>query len=417
MLKKIFIVLAFVLAMGTAAYCYEPLNTNADVSLEIKYKYEDINISGAEFKLYKVADVSSDVYYTVTEQFSKYAVSFSDMRSDGGRALAQTLKAYADRDDITPFATGVTDKDGVTKFPGLKTGLYLAASDTYKYNGYNYTPEPFLVCLPNYEDEKWVNDVTASPKVSREKVPSSGGGNPPSSSEPKTDIGVLKAWEDDDEATRPNSIEVQLLRNGMVFHTAVLNKDNNWHYTWEDVPDYGDYEVTEKTVPDGYTVSITREGDAFVVKNTGNKVESEPTTEAPTEAVTEEPAEEETKPGGDITPQRPSGGTPVINEPVIPDAPEVTTEDPYGTASGRGGRTNASTSRNGSGDDDTPNVPGLPGGGSGTGSSAGGSGGNGLPQTGQLKWPVPIMASAGCILFLLGFIRHKEEDLKLSKNN
>ncbi len=415
MFKKILIILAAVFMMCSVVCGFELLDTSATTSLNIKYIYDDIEISGAEFKLYKVADVSADVQYTATEQFAPYAVSF-DMRDDGGRSLAQTLAAYVSRDDIDPLYKGTTDINGITEFKELNTGLYLAVSLSYKYSGFVYTPEPLLVCLPNYEEKKWVNDVTATPKVSRENAPGSGGGGG-TVPDPRIDIGVLKVWEEDDDEKRPESVEVQLLRNGDVYHTAILSKQNGWHYTWDDLPEYGDYSVTEKTVPEGYTVGVTREGNAFVVTNTGPGVPKEPEIEATTE---EKVIEEETKPGGEIQPPEPNGGKPpVINEPVIPEKSEEVTDDPYGTSSGRGGRANASTSRNGSGDDDdTPNVPGLPGSTGGSGSRYGSaSGGNGLPQTGQLQWPVPIMATSGCILFLLGFIRHKEEELKISKDN
>lgn len=414
MLRKLIAILAFSLLVCSTAYCFDLLDTNAVTSLEIKYKYEDTDIIGAEFKLYKVAEVSSDVRYTATEQFAKYSVSF-DMREDGGRALAQTLAAYANRDDIIPVGTDTTDADGRVKFSGLKTGLYLANSPTYRFGGYDYMPEPFLVCLPDYEDNKWINDVSASPKVSREKVPTSGGGGGTPSVTPKTDIGVLKVWEEDNEEERPESVEVELLRNGIVYHRAVLNKDNNWHYTWNDLPDYGTYEVTEKNVPESYKVSVTREGDVFVVKNTGPGTPEEPSTEAPTEAVTEPKPEPATSPSPAevIIPPNP----PVIQEPVIPDNDtEESTEDPYGAASGRGGRSGAYTTREG--EEDNPNVPGVPGSGSagGTGSRAGSSANGRLPQTGQLWWPVPIMSTFGLILFLLGFIRHKEQERKLSQN-
>ena len=31
-----------------------------------------------------------------------------------------------------------------------------------------------------------------------------------------------------------------------------------------------------------------------------------------------------------------------------------------------------------------------------------------LPQTGLLQWPIPVMASFGLLLFLIGWIRHNK---------
>lgn len=52
---------------------------------------------------------------------------------------------------------------------------------------------------------------------------------------------------------------------------------------------------------------------------------------------------------------------------------------------------------------DTPTTPGKPNYPSGGGSSGGGR----LPQTGQLNWPVPLLAVSGLALFILGWALRK----------
>lgn len=85
-----------------------------------------------------------------------------------------------------------------------------------------------------------------------------------------TSYTVTKVWEDNDNAAgdRPNSIKVQLYRDGVIFTDTetikgeqTLDENNNWTYTWNDLPEYQDgthvpsvYTVKEVDVPDSYSV-------------------------------------------------------------------------------------------------------------------------------------------------------------------
>ncbi len=466
MFKKIFTILAAVLIICSTAYCFDLLDTGAAVSLEIKYQYDNNDIGGAKFDLYKVAEVSKFVNYTPTEQFSKYEVSY-DMSADGGRSLAQTLAAYAAADSLSPLKSGATDESGALMFPDLKTGLYLVTGASYETGGYIYSAEPFLVCLPNYENDKWVNNVVAVPKISRTMVPSSGGGG--GTPDPRMDLGVLIVWKNDTEETRPDSVEVELYKGNNLYNRQTVGKNDGWHHTWYnlpysggiqntaarnsfsyslsdltygigspydmggtangnvyynirtvadaaeewratwgDVPEYYDYYVVEKKVPEGYTVGITREDNVFIITHTLKKEEAAP------EPTTEAPAEVTSAPSSSRLPEPESQSPPVIQEPVIPENEEASTVDPLTDQFGSGGRTGmGTTGPSRPGRDGEPNVPGLPST-SGSGDRTGASGI--LPQTGQLKWPVPVMATSGLLFFLVGFIRHKEQEIKLSES-
>ena len=47
---------------------------------------------------------------------------------------------------------------------------------------------------------------------------------------------------------RPESISVTLLANGKEYETVTLSKDNDWKYTFTDIPVYDDGEIIEYTV-------------------------------------------------------------------------------------------------------------------------------------------------------------------------
>ena len=73
-------------------------------------------------------------------------------------------------------------------------------------------------------------------------------------------ITVNKVW-NCDTGNIPDSITVNLLRNGAVYQTATLSAANNWTYTWTGLSVKNgstvyNYEVQE-VVPDGFTASYT----------------------------------------------------------------------------------------------------------------------------------------------------------------
>ena len=79
-----------------------------------------------------------------------------------------------------------------------------------------------------------------------------------------------KTWNDNDDqdGVRPNSITINLLANGTVVDTISVTAENNWAWTFENLPKYENgveitYTITEAEV-DGYTTAV----DGFNVTNT-----------------------------------------------------------------------------------------------------------------------------------------------------
>ncbi len=78
----------------------------------------------------------------------------------------------------------------------------------------------------------------------------------------KTEVSVEKIWKDDNEVnTRPVSITVNLLANGIEVKDMAVTKDTDWKYTFKDLPKYDDqgnlivYTISEDPVP-GYESSV-----------------------------------------------------------------------------------------------------------------------------------------------------------------
>ena len=171
-----------------------------------------------------------------------------------------------------------------------------------------YTLLPYLITVPGRDvDGRWIYQVV----VDLAKF------------EQETDSDlykVIKIWRDKGyENNRPKEVTVELLKDGKIVDTQVLNEKNNWRYTWNDLEAGHEWKVIEKDVPEYYTMSCTLYGKAYIIINT-------------------------------------------YKNPDVPGTP------------------------------DTPNTPEK----------------LSLPQTGQLWWPVPVMAGLGLLAFMIGWIRRRE---------
>lgn len=91
-----------------------------------------------------------------------------------------------------------------------------------------------------------------------------------------TDLIVRKAWNDANDAQklRPQSVTVDVTRNGQTITTLTLNAANRWTQTLTQLPMFDDngeaydYDVVENDVPEGYTASVVTRGTTFAVINT-----------------------------------------------------------------------------------------------------------------------------------------------------
>lgn len=82
-----------------------------------------------------------------------------------------------------------------------------------------------------------------------------------------TKLTVRKVWMDDG-IDRPESVIVQLLRNGEVREEIELNQNNQWAYTWDRLDEDYTWSVREKNVPNGYEASYITEGNVTTITNT-----------------------------------------------------------------------------------------------------------------------------------------------------
>jgi len=89
-----------------------------------------------------------------------------------------------------------------------------------------------------------------------------------------TEVNVIKVWNDayDNDGKRPGSVTVDLLANGKVVDSFVLDDSNNWKHTFAGLAKYDAgseivYSVSENNVPSGYTVNVVFCEGVFKVVN------------------------------------------------------------------------------------------------------------------------------------------------------
>lgn len=215
-----------------------------------------------ELSLYRVADVSrSGDEYALSGDFASYPVEVPKGDDADWDSFAQTLAGLAGRDALKP--TAVMDVSGSrARATNLSVGLYLGVMKGSSNASARYEFQPFIVQLPTLGQDQgqdvWVYDgVATSPKHSDTALDT---------------IHAVKVWKDGgaaekESSSRPQSISVDLLCDGVVAKSATLSEQNSWRATFGGLEPGHSWTVAESEVPTGYTVSVDRRGATFVVTN------------------------------------------------------------------------------------------------------------------------------------------------------
>ena len=234
-MKKFAMTILVFLLSCTVIYARDLLDVSRRCSISFKNVESDV-------KMFKIASVNAYADFTIEDKYNSYPVDYSNYD-----ALALTLSAYIARDGIEPEYEFTGNADN------LDTGLYLIMIDSYIKDDKRYEFSPFMISLPYLnEDDSYNYTPAISPKKSITDV---------------TSITVIKNWDDGNGAGRPTEIVIELMGNNTVLKEETLNAANGFRCNFNGLDVNMDYCVTEKYVPEGYSVSIVKDGNNFVITN------------------------------------------------------------------------------------------------------------------------------------------------------
>lgn len=253
MLNKIkYIIISFIFFFGLS------INVNAEniidfgekgsIEVTLTEKSEDIAIKGADITIYQIAyatEENHNLKFEYTEALKDCHISLENLEDPN---LPKELSKCLNENVLS--ITKTTDNNGVVNFENLDLGLYLVTQSN-KVEGYSVI-DPFLVMTPKIENDEWIYDIKALPKTDIYQV---------------VDLKITKVWNTSSN-NLPEKVEIELYKGDTLINTVILNKDNNWTYTFKDIEKSDEYHVKEINIPKGYTVSYQNQEFTFTVTNT-----------------------------------------------------------------------------------------------------------------------------------------------------
>ena len=258
-MKKLIYLLTIIVLLLSGVNVFASTNNNIvdfsrKGSITVTLINEEVNyVEGANIKIYKLADAYSnnsnlDFDYHEDLKVCENAIKENKFNNE---TLECIYNSSVESKELT------TNSKGKVIFEGLGLGLYLI-EQTNKVDGYSKI-EPFLMYIPVNENNGWIYEVDAEPKVDIIRL---------------LDLTVKKEWNVISGSNTPSEVTIELLKDDEVIEVVTLNKDNNWEYTWIQIEASDKYSVNEINVPEGYTPTYKRVENTYIVTNSKNLVQT-----------------------------------------------------------------------------------------------------------------------------------------------
>lgn len=254
--------LSFQALAASTADAKEPICIDEKSNLTVCYTYEETAFSDQPVTLYKIADISENLQYSLTASFASTKLILNGIQSSSEwNVVRSTLEVHILANHVVPTRTVMTDASGQAIFTQLTPGLYFVSALEVAQAETTCSFDSALVALPGLdEDGFWQHEVcvSAKPQVL-----------PPIQPDEEIHLSVLKLWKGDEGRTdRPRQIEVEILRNAEHYETVILSQENNWSYSWSAKKDGASWNVIERNVPTGYTMTVQQREATFILTNT-----------------------------------------------------------------------------------------------------------------------------------------------------
>ncbi len=339
---------AAVLAFSSCPAVYASQISDGKITL-------DCGIQGMSWDIYRVAEACPDGSADYISELKNYRIPSFFRTGEELQSYAETVSGYIAAEKISPCGSGVTDESGMLCFADLEDGWYTAVPHRLALKNVVYMAQPLILCVsPDAAySSAWGTEVSASPKISTSKP------------ESFKDI-VIKFFPDDTIHTPEERVTVIIFRDDEEYTTVELTRDNDWTYIIRDVPD----DDTEWTV-------INSDAPEYVYPLYHRETNRTDDTSTETHYIWHM-----------TSTNLPSG-------------------DPHITMSTDDSDFNNTVTETDS--QDTPVTDTTSGTDSPVHTEINNSTDTGLPQTGQLWWPVPVLASAGFVLAAAGAVLRKKD--------
>ena len=236
------------------------IDTQRSCRLSVTYRYDTTAFSGQTVKLYKIADVSADFRYTLTEAFAATHLQPNGIQTNREwDVFRSTLESYILFQRTEPTMTVTTDDSGCASFSDLTPGLYLTSAVEIAQEALTCVFQSALVALPGLTSGVWDYDISVAAKPDI---------LPPIDPDGETEFQVVKLWKGDEgKSTRPQSVQVEIFRDTISHRIVTLSAENNWSYRW--ISEEGvDWKVVERNVPAGYVMTVAQQETTFLITNT-----------------------------------------------------------------------------------------------------------------------------------------------------
>ena len=182
---SLLVMMILLCSVNMTAFAHDVPQMDKKGSIEVTMRCEGRPVPGGNLVLYRVGDVSENNGDYSFKLIAPYMESGAELKNLQSQETAQKLADYVKANRLSRTAKDI-DQNGQVKFTDLELGLYLLMQ-TKAAGGY-YETAPFLVTVPSMDEEKYVYDIDASPKVEAFQKPDEPESEPQQSeSEPESE--------------------------------------------------------------------------------------------------------------------------------------------------------------------------------------------------------------------------------------
>jgi hypothetical protein len=182
-----FCLLPYRVQAASTADAVEPFSPEKPCNLTLTYCYDQVPFAGIPVKIYKIAQFSVDLQFTLTAKFQASGLDLNGIRTAGEwNVIRSTLEAYIIANGIEPDFSASSDQNGQISFDTTEAGLYLAIVGQATQNELHCSFASTILSLPDLGDGgRWDYAVSAAAKAEI---------LPPTEPDSKIEMKVIKLW-------------------------------------------------------------------------------------------------------------------------------------------------------------------------------------------------------------------------------